>query len=488
MSRSALHWHSPTPQVVTRKDLRRVLPFEMVGWVALMAELVIVVTTSIVADVGYHWFALDEPGSIGSAFGIGLIVSANFLAISAARGSYQPESLVNFKKQVRDVTLIWAFVSLILLSVAFSLKISGTFSRGSTITLFILGWSAIVTWRGLLARFLTKALTDGAFAQRNIVVIAEKGRLDSSEVLMDLEHCGYKPVRTFEIKQSEVEALGVPRSLRETLDEVVKLSRQEPIQDLFLLVKWHHARLIDNILHMLRVVPLPVHLVPDENVARFMTTPVVHVGKAWTATLKRAPLSVAEQLLKRSLDVLGAGIGLVLFSPLMLLTALMIKLESEGPVFFTQTRNGFNGRSFRIFKFRTMRVLEDGPLIRQATRNDPRVTRVGRWLRRTSIDELPQLFNVLGGSMSLVGPRPHAAAHNTEYEKLIANYAFRHHVKPGITGWAQVHGFRGETSTVDLMEERVKFDLWYVNNWSFWLDIRIVSGTFLMLLWQSKAY
>jgi Undecaprenyl-phosphate glucose phosphotransferase len=460
----------------------------MVGWVALLAELVIVVTTSIVAEAVYHWIAFDDLSSVGSAFGIGLIVSANFLAVSAARGSYRPENLVNFKKQIPDVTLIWAFVILILLSVAFSLKISGTFSRGSTITLFILGWSAILVWRGLLAHFLRRALADGAFAQRNILVIAEKDRLNSSRILHELERCGYKPVMTFEIKQSEVEAFGVSRSLHETLDEVIKISRQEPIQDLFLLIKWDHSRLIDDILQILRVVPLPIHLVPDENVARFMTTPVVHMGKAWTATLKRAPLSVAEQLLKRSIDVLGAGLGLVLLSPLMLITALIIKLDSEGPVFFTQTRNGFNGRSFRIFKFRTMGVLEDGPQIRQATRNDPRVTRVGRWLRRTSIDELPQLFNVLGGSMSLVGPRPHAAAHNTEYEKLIANYAFRHHVKPGITGWAQVNGFRGETATVNLMEERVKLDLWYVNNWSFWLDIRIVWNTFLMVIWQSKAY
>ena len=142
---------------------------------------------------------------------------------------------------------------------------------------------------------------------------------------------------------------------------------------------------------------------------------------------------------------------------------LLIKLDSKGPVLFTQTHNGFNGRSFRIFKFRTMSVFEDGPQIRQATRNDPRVTSVGRWLRRTSIDELPQLFNVLGGSMSLVGPRPHAVAHNTEYERIVANYAFRYHVKPGISGWAQVNGFRGETSTVKLMEKRVELDLWYVS-------------------------
>jgi lipopolysaccharide/colanic/teichoic acid biosynthesis glycosyltransferase len=143
----------------------------------------------------------------------------------------------------------------------------------------------------------------------------------------------------------------------------------------------------------------------------------------------------------------------------MLVTALLIRLDSRGPVYFQQKRNGFNGDHFDIYKFRTMHVLEDGPAVKQVTRNDPRVTRIGRWLRRSSIDELPQLFNVIRGDMSLVGPRPHAICHNAEYEKLIANYAFRHHVKPGLTGWAQVNGHRGETRHVEQMRRRVEHDL-----------------------------
>ena len=171
----------------------------------------------------------------------------------------------------------------------------------------------------------------------------------------------------------------------------------------------------------------------------------------------------------------------------MLLTALLIKLDSHGPVLFFQTRNGFNGRAFRIVKFRSMHVLEDGNAIRQATRADPRVTRLGRWLRRANIDELPQLFNVLKGNMSLVGPRPHPVALNNEYDKLIANYALRNHVKPGITGWAQVSGYRGETPTTDLMEQRVAYDLRYINNWSMWLDVRILFRTLIVGL-QPTAY
>jgi undecaprenyl-phosphate galactose phosphotransferase/putative colanic acid biosynthesis UDP-glucose lipid carrier transferase len=212
------------------------------------------------------------------------------------------------------------------------------------------------------------------------------------------------------------------------------------------------------------------------------------IGEVWTAELKRAPLGKCERALKRAIDLFAASVGLVLLSPLLLMTAVLIKLESSGPVLFTQCRRGFNGRAFRIVKFRTMSVLEDGPVIRQATRNDPRFTRVGRWLRRTNIDELPQLINVLRGEMSLVGPRPHAVAHDDEYERRIATYAFRYHVKPGMTGWAQLNGFRGETRTLDAMSRRIECDLWYIKHWSVLLDLRILCGTLTSELWRSNGY
>ena len=203
--------------------------------------------------------------------------------------------------------------------------------------------------------------------------------------------------------------------------------------------------------------------------------------------IQRAPLSKIEQVAKRCLDIFGAATVLIMLSPLMLLTALLVRLDSRGPIFFLQTRNGLNGSPFKIFKFRTMNVLKDGDIIPQVARDDARVTWVGRWLRRTNIDELPQLANVLYGNMSLVGPRPHAVAHNTEYEKRIGDYAFRHRVKPGITGWAQVRGYRGATPTTSLMAKRIELDLWYINNWSMWLDIKILLRTLILGL-QPTAY
>jgi undecaprenyl-phosphate galactose phosphotransferase/putative colanic acid biosynthesis UDP-glucose lipid carrier transferase len=188
------------------------------------------------------------------------------------------------------------------------------------------------------------------------------------------------------------------------------------------------------------------------------------------------------------MDVVLASVALLFFLPVMALTAIAIKLDGPGPVIFRQHRKGFNGKQFIMFKFRTMSVQEDGSIVTQATRDDPRITGIGRLLRSASIDELPQLLNVLIGDMSLVGPRPHALAHDNQFESLLSDYAYRHHVKPGITGWAQCNGARGATPTLNHISERVKLDLWYINNWSLWLDIQIIIKTFFEVLRKRNAY
>jgi exopolysaccharide biosynthesis polyprenyl glycosylphosphotransferase len=198
-------------------------------------------------------------------------------------------------------------------------------------------------------------------------------------------------------------------------------------------------------------------------------------------------LSIFERAQKRWLDIGLASVALLLLAPLLIVTAILVKLDSPGNVIFRQSRRGFNGTPFDIWKFRTMSVAENGPAIMQATKQDSRVTRVGRFLRKSSIDELPQLWNVLRGEMSLVGPRPHALAHDNYYDPMISKYVYRHHMKPGLTGWAQANGFRGETPTIDLMEKRVEYDVWYVSNWSIWLDIRIIFRTAVALMYQ-EAY
>jgi lipopolysaccharide/colanic/teichoic acid biosynthesis glycosyltransferase len=216
--------------------------------------------------------------------------------------------------------------------------------------------------------------------------------------------------------------------------------------------------------------------------------PAFPVRRSRATGIQRTPLSDFEQAAKRALDIVGASLALMVLSPMLLLTALAIKLETPGPALFRQQRTGFNARRFLIFKFRTMTVMEEGDNVTQATRHDPRVTGLGSLLRASSIDELPQLFNVLLGDMSLVGPRPHAVAHDSYYGKLLCEYAYRHHVKPGITGWAQIRGCRGPTVQVELMKNRLDCDLWYINNWSLVLDLVILARTVVELVRPRNAY
>jgi putative colanic acid biosysnthesis UDP-glucose lipid carrier transferase len=193
-------------------------------------------------------------------------------------------------------------------------------------------------------------------------------------------------------------------------------------------------------------------------------------------------------MIKRISDIVLATVILVLLAPVMLLTALAVRLSSPGPVIFRQRRYGLYGEEIMVYKFRSMTVTENGDTVTQARREDPRVTRVGAVLRRTSLDELPQFINVLQGKMSIVGPRPHAVAHNEQYRKLIKGYMLRHKVKPGITGWAQVNGMRGETDTLEKMEARIRYDLDYLRSWSLWLDLWIILKTVMVVLRRDNAY
>jgi putative colanic acid biosynthesis UDP-glucose lipid carrier transferase len=200
------------------------------------------------------------------------------------------------------------------------------------------------------------------------------------------------------------------------------------------------------------------------------------------------PFHGSRGLIKRSMDILISALALIMLSPVLLFVMLLVKLSSPGPVIFRQRRYGLDGQVIDVLKFRTMTVTEDGPEIQQATQGDSRVTAVGRMLRKYSIDELPQLLNVLGGSMSLVGPRPHAVAHNEQYRRLIKGYMVRHKVLPGITGLAQVNGCRGETSKLEDMRRRIEYDLDYLRHWSPTLDLRILVQTAVQVLSDRKAY
>ncbi len=233
---------------------------------------------------------------------------------------------------------------------------------------------------------------------------------------------------------------------------------------------------------------LPVNFALEEWREKSKGFRVARFGQVVVANVQRPPLLEWNCIVKWAEDRIGGTLLLLLAAPFMALIAVAIKIDSAGPIFFRQRRNGVGGREFVIWKFRTMHVADDGPVVHQARKNDPRVTRVGRILRRTSLDELPQLINVVLGDMSIVGPRPHAAAHNELYSKSINDYSRRALLKPGITGWAQIHGYRGEVREPGSMEKRVELDLWYIRNWSLWLDIRIILATPIYGFVHSNAY
>ena len=279
----------------------------------------------------------------------------------------------------------------------------------------------------------------------------------------------------------------IPRRLGD-IDDLIEKARSGSVEHVYISLPMRAETRINDILQKLGDTTASVYIVPNFFVFRLLHSRWSDVNGLPVVSLIESPIYGVDGITKRIADIVLASIGLLFACLPMLLIALLIKLTSRGPVFFRQKRYGLDGREILVWKFRSMTVTENGEKVTQATRNDSRVTVVGRFIRKTSLDELPQFFNVLMGSMSMVGPRPHATAHNEEYRGLIDGYMLRHKIKPGITGLAQVNGCRGETDTIEKMEKRVEYDHRYIREWSFWLDIQILFKTFSTLLGDKNAY
>jgi putative colanic acid biosynthesis UDP-glucose lipid carrier transferase len=272
------------------------------------------------------------------------------------------------------------------------------------------------------------------------------------------------------------------------LADLVAQTRRGEIDIIYITFPMRAEGRIKGILTKLGDTTASVHIVPDFFVFELLHSRWTSIGGIPVVSVFESPFYGIDGLLKRGLDLTLAALLLAVLALPMAAIALGVKLSSPGPVFFRQRRYGLAGREILIWKFRTMWVCDDGAAVRQAQRNDSRVTLFGSFLRSTSLDELPQLFNVVSGNMSLVGPRPHASVHNEDYRKLIQGYMLRHKVKPGITGLAQVHGCRGETDTLDKMEQRIQCDHQYIREWSLWLDVKILLKTALVVVSRQNAY
>jgi putative colanic acid biosysnthesis UDP-glucose lipid carrier transferase len=273
-----------------------------------------------------------------------------------------------------------------------------------------------------------------------------------------------------------------------TLSEAAPFARAQGVHEIYITLPLGSQPRIVELLEQVQGTTASVFFVPDVFGISIIQGRLQDMNGVPVVGLCETPFTGTNSLVKRISDIVLASAILVLIAPVLVAIAIGVKLSSPGPVFFTQRRNGLDGEEIVVWKFRSMTTQDDGDQVPQATRDDPRTTRFGAFLRRSSLDELPQFFNVLQGRMSIVGPRPHAVAHNEQYRRLIKAYMVRHKVKPGITGWAQIHGHRGETDTIEKMQARVEYDLAYLRNWSLGLDLQIIARTVKLVFFDRKAY
>jgi len=470
------------------RSVFRYFSYQRIGAFTAISDFTLIVAASIATGIVYHFLAFDYWGDIDAFVVIGCYSGLTFVLLAKLLGLYQPNVLLSADVQVRGVVGAWSAAVLFMTSLLFLLKTGVSYSRGATISFGFLGVAVIVASRYITVVNLRRALANGTLGGQRVIIIGDPEELAVKSKTHLLGTYGAREVGRFELSPASGATLSNIAHDIEVVDSGIMAARVKYAEQVLLALRWVDTSRTDIICERLRTLPLPVLLLPDRSVSSIFSRSSWGLRALTPIEVQRAPLPQHDLIVKRVFDVIFASLALVILSPLLLLTSVAIKLDSSGPIIFRQRRRGFNGREFAIYKFRTMTVLEDGPAVRQVQRNDPRVTWLGRLLRASSIDELPQLINVLTGEMSLVGPRPHAIAHDDEYGKLIDNYIFRHHVKPGITGWAQIHGFRGETANVDLMEKRVQLDLWYINNWSLWLDLRIIARTGVEVLRGRNAY
>jgi Undecaprenyl-phosphate glucose phosphotransferase len=372
------------------------------------------------------------------------------------------------------------------LSAIFILKIGNDYSRGTFFCQFIGVAAATSSVRTLGYAKLHSAISSGRVEARRAVLIGDPAH---SQQLMDrLVETGIHTVAAFPFptpdrdhRVNDANGIGGDKV---NVTKIIGACRVLQPDDILILTTPSEMPAVSSLVEGLSEVPASLHALPA-GIANFLaSSTLANLGSVVTIQLIHIPLSVFDQFVKRAFDLVAASLGLILLSPLFLIVSIAIKLESPGPAFFRQTRHGYNNETFRVFKFRSMTTIEDGSKFIQAVKNDPRATPIGRILRRSSIDELPQLINILLGDMSIVGPRPHPVSLNERFEAQISPFSRRHNVKPGLTGWAQVNGYRGETDALEKMQRRLAHDLYYIDNWSFLFDMKII----LMTLFSKKTY
>jgi putative colanic acid biosysnthesis UDP-glucose lipid carrier transferase len=387
-----------------------------------------------------------------------------------------------------DITTSWFVLVAVLLLCGYATRSLHYFEDGALLAWVIatplLQWLAVWAVRSTLRRY--QRLPE---ARRSVVVVGT-GAL-GVKVVTALTHSaddGVDVAGYFDDRNDErVHPDAVSRRLG-ALQDLAPYVTEHAIREVYITLPLGSQPRIVELMEQLQGTTASLFFVPDVFGISIIQGRLQDMNGVPVVGICETPFTGTNNLLKRSSDLVLASLILLLIAPLLVAIAIGVKLSSPGPVIFRQRRNGLAGEEIVVYKFRSMTTQDNGAVVRQATRDDPRITRFGAFLRRTSLDELPQFFNVLQGAMSIVGPRPHAVAHNEQYRQMIKAYMVRHKVKPGITGWAQVNGHRGETDTIEKMRARVEFDLEYLRNWSLGLDLQIIARTIRVAFFDKNAY
>jgi putative colanic acid biosysnthesis UDP-glucose lipid carrier transferase len=457
-------------------------------------------SASIIASMAMiRWLAgdrVDETASLTA-----LVAAIAFLLAGQLTPSGRRSDIGSADREMTTLAITWLVTILIMSVLGFLTRGTEWFAR-STILAWLLLAPAMIGMGRMCLRILHQGLMRRGIGIRRVAIAGHNqlGMQTAENISADpglgLQFVGFYDDRerrrdnieseNFDKDSSDAKVQDAP--LRGNLAALIAGAKEGKFDTVMVTLPMRAEARIRTLLDELSDSTASVYIVPDFFVFELLHSRWTNVGGLPAVSIFENPLFGVDGILKRVTDLFIALFALVLSAIPMTLIAIIIKLTSKGPVFFRQKRYGLDGREILVWKFRSMRTCDNGPVVKQATKDDPRITRIGAILRKTSLDELPQLFNVLAGNMSLVGPRPHASAHNELYRGQIRGYMMRHKVKPGITGLAQVNGCRGETETVDKMEKRVQWDHHYIRSWSLWLDIKILFRTLLVAWRQEEAY
>ena len=421
---------------------------------------------------------------------LGLIGSISFIFFAESIRLYRSWRTGSSSRLSLYTFLSWFFAVFIVVIYVFFSQTSVELSRLAIGSWFIVTALSLVGWRMLFRLYLFKRRRKG-LNTRKVAIIG----LTSSGVRLATEFANHPEIgftlSAFFDDRDNVRLTSNSKFFSKLQGDIaagVELAKQGKFDLVYITLPLAAQKRIESILRDLGDTTVDVHLVPDFFTFNLLNGRLAHVGDIQTISVYESPLSGLASFAKRLEDIIGGALILAMIAIPMLIIAILIKLDSRGPVFFKQKRYGLDGKAINVWKFRSMTVADNGSVVKQATKGDARITKLGAVLRRTSLDELPQFINVLQGHMSIVGPRPHAVAHNEEYRKLVDFYMLRHKMKPGITGWAQINGWRGETDTLEKMEKRIDFDLEYIRQWSILFDIKIVFLTIFKGFINKNAY